>query len=150
MAFSVRKATLEDLDKLVYFTIAEAVEAEGVQLVPDVVMKGIRQALEQPEISQYWVLESSKSGVVGSVSVMKEWSAWQGGFFWWLQTMFIVPEYRGQNLPKLLIEHVRDLARRDFALELRMYFHKDNTRAIKAYNRQGFEESPYHIRIMRL
>jgi GNAT superfamily N-acetyltransferase len=150
MSFYVRTASKKDLEKLIYFTIAEAVEAEGVQIAPDVAARGIEYALEHPDISQYWVLESSKSGPIGCVSVKKEWSVWNAAFYWWFQRMFLLPEYRGQRLPKLLIDHVRDQARRARAVELRLYVHQDNEQAIRAYIHAGFNTSPHNIMIMQL
>lgn len=150
MSFYVRLATHKDLDKLVYFTIAEAVEAESRQISPDMARKGLEFALENPDQCRYWVLDSSKSGAVGCVSVKKEWSVWHAGYYWWLQRMFLMPEYRGQRLPKLLIDHVRDEARRARALELRMYLHKENVRAINVFNKIGFATVPYEVLVQEL
>jgi GNAT superfamily N-acetyltransferase len=143
MSFIVRQATKDDIDKLVYFTIAEAIEADRAQISPDVATKSIRTCLEDPNISQYWVIESKKFGVVGSVSVTKQWHMWSARYYWWIQTIFLLPEYRGQNLMELMINHVKDQAKRERALELRMYIHKNNTRALKAYSREGFVESDF-------
>ena len=44
----VRAATLDDLDALVQFTTGEAREAEGSQMVPETLARGIRTALEDP------------------------------------------------------------------------------------------------------
>ncbi len=150
MSFYVRLATHNDLDKLVYFTIAEAVEAENRQISPDVARRGLEFALDNPDVCRYWVLESSKSGIVGCVSAKREWSVWNAGYYWWLQRMFVMPEYRGQRLPKLLIDHVRDEARRARVLELRMYLHKDNTRAIKVSERSGFASTSYEVLVLEL
>ena len=150
MSFLVRKATKDDLDKLVYFTMVGALEGEGLQIPPDVVRQGVSTAVENPDLLQYWVLESSKFGVVGCASVMKEWNAWNAGFYWWIQTMFLMPEYRGQNLMELIVDHVRDQARRSNVLEMRLYVNKDNVRAMKAYNREGFADSPYQMMIKKL
>jgi GNAT superfamily N-acetyltransferase len=88
--------------------------------------------------------------VVGSVSVAKEWNVWNAGYYWWIQTIFLMPEYRGQDLMRFLIEHVRDQAKRERALEVRLYIHKDNERGRKAYNREGFVDSAYEMMIKEL
>ena len=150
MSFTVRPAAHQDIDKLVYFIIAAAIEAGEGQVSPDVVQKGIYACLEDPRLAQFWVLESNRFGVVGSVSVAKEWNVWNACYYWWIQTIFLMPEYRGQDLMKILIEHVRDLAKRERALEVRLYIHKDNERGRKAYNREGFVDSAYEMMIKEL
>ncbi len=150
MSFAVREAEIGDLDKLVYFTMVGALEGEGLQIPPDVIRQGVSKAIENPDLLRYWVLESSRFGVVGCVSVREEWNAWNAGMYWWIQTIFLLPEYRGQNLMDELVEHVRDQARRANVIEIRLYVHKDNKRAMKAYNREGFADSPYEIMIKKL
>lgn len=49
---------------------------------------------------------------------------------------------------KRLIQTVREAAREDQALDLRLYVHKSNQRAIGAYIKAGFIEADY--RIMRM
>jgi ribosomal protein S18 acetylase RimI-like enzyme len=92
-----------------------------------------------------WVLERENSSLVGSISVVKEWSDWHAGYYWWIQSLFIRPEYRGRNLVGLLMEAVAKKARREDAVQVRLYVHRENVRAIKAYRRQGFSEAPYLI-----
>ncbi len=148
MPFSVRTANINDLDRLVSFTIAEANEAEGLDKSADVVKEGIKVGLEDPTVARYWVLENDQSEVIGSVSVVKEWSDWHAGYYWWIQSMFIQPEYRGQGLMTLLLDAVKARAKIENALEIRLYVHKENVRAIKAYQRAGFSDLPYQIMAM--
>jgi GNAT superfamily N-acetyltransferase len=145
MSFSVREATSQDIDKLVYFVIAAAIEGEEGQVSPDQAQKGIKTCLENPNLAQFWVLESNRFGVVGCVSVVKEWNVWEAGYYWWLQSIFITPEYRGQDLMEVMVDHVCEQARHEQALQLRLYIHKNNERGRKAYNREGFVDSSYEM-----
>jgi ribosomal protein S18 acetylase RimI-like enzyme len=148
MNYVVRRADLGDLGQLVEFTISEAREAEGVSKEPEKAREGIRAALEDESFALYWVVQSEDNEILGNVSVIKEWSNWSAGYFWWIQSMFIKPEYRGRGLLEMLIQTVRESARQSNALEVRLYVHKDNARAIKAYKKTGFVDSDY--RIMRM
>jgi len=49
----------------------------------------------------------------------------------------------------LLINTVRETAVAEQALEVRLYVHAANSRAVKAYQRAGFEELPYRIMGLR-
>ncbi len=141
---NVRRATKEDLEKLISFTLAEAIDSEGLKINNQRVMSGIKTALEDESIAKYWVLEASGS-VIGSISVVMEWSDWNAGYYWWIQSMYIDPQFRGQGLMKLLLNDVMKKAREEQAVEVRLYVHHDNTTAIKAYATAGFEDSEYKI-----
>ena len=150
MTFSVRGATLEDLETLVSFTLAEAWEAEGIEGSAERVRDGVKTGLKDPAVAAYWVLEGRDEGIVGSISAVTEWSDWNAGYYWWIQSLFIEPQFRGRDLMTLLIDAVREQARREKALALRLYVHQDNERAIRAYQRQGFTEAPYQIMVMKV
>ena len=150
MAFDIRKATSADLEKLVSFATEEAREAEGVTKDINRVRQGIRTALEDESIAMYWVLEKEDTGIVGNVSVVKEWSDWNAGYYWWIQSMYILPEFRGKGLMERLVQALKDEARQEGALELRLYVHKNNAQAVTAYQRAGFFNSDYRIMTMSL
>lgn len=77
--------------------------------------------------------------------MVTEWSDFHGGFYWWVQSAFIVPERRGRGLLELLMDHLARMAREAGALDLRLYVHDSNQRAVRAYRRSGFTEAPYLI-----
>lgn len=145
MAFQIRQASLGDLAILVSFTLAEAHEAEGIDGSASTIREGVRAGLEDPAIATYWLMESPDFGVVGSISAVREWSDWNAGYYWWIQSLYIKPEFRGRGLLKPLIEAVREEAKRHGALELRLYAHRSNERALSAYRREGFREMPYQV-----
>ena len=147
MKYKVRNANLNDLENLVEFIVAEANEAEGMQKAPDKILKGIKAGLENPSIARYWVLENEDQGPVGSVSVVKEWSDWNCAFYWWIQSMYLQPSHRGKGLMNTLLEEVKNVAMTEGAIELRLYVHRNNKRAIKAYQKAGFSDADYNMMI---
>jgi len=152
--FSIRDATLYDLDRLVAFIMAEAREAEGIEKETQIIAQGIRAGLLNPQVARYWVLEhlqeNQEKSVVGSISIVREWSDWCAGYYWWIQSIFIEPQFRGKGLMKIMLDEVKRAAKSEDAVDLRLYVHKDNTRAIKAYQREGFSHTPYRIMWMAL
>jgi ribosomal protein S18 acetylase RimI-like enzyme len=145
VSYAVRRAEGTDLRHLVSFTVAEAREAEGMDLEPSTVRRGVEAGLSDPEIASYWVAESTHGQVVASVSVVREWSDWHALHYWWIQSMYVMPAHRGQGLVESLIEAVAEEARAVGAAELRLYVHNENRRAIRAYRRCGFLDSPYAV-----
>jgi ribosomal protein S18 acetylase RimI-like enzyme len=150
MTFDIRRARSADLESLVSFALAEAKEAEGITKDSERVRQGITTALHDESVAMYWVLEKNNTGVIGSVSIVKEWSDWNSGHYWWIQNMYILPEFRGKGLMERLIQALKDTARNEDAIELRLYVHKNNAQAISAYQKVGFFDSDYRIMTMSL
>lgn len=143
--YVVRRAELSDIEMLVSFAVQEAEEAEGIELSPENVRRGIRAALANDSLGRFWILTGENEEAVGNISVIREWSNWNGGYYWWIQSLFILPEFRGAGLMQNLIDAVKDAAHRGGAIDLRLYVHGKNERAIKAYHKAGFSESVYRI-----
>lgn len=150
MIYIVRRARDSDLDSLVSFTVAEAREAEGLDMEVATVRRGVVAGLASGSVAVYWVVESDEGDVVASTSVVKEWSDWHARHYWWIQSMYVVPDHRGRGLSKMLIEAVSIEASKDGATDLRLYVHKNNERAIAAYRRCGFDDSSYAIMFKKL
>ncbi len=150
MKYTVRREAIGDLATLVEFVMSEAREAEGIDQTRDNVSRGVKTGLQDSAIARYWVLENDRSEVVGSISAVKEWSDWNGGYYWWIQSMFIDPEHRGKGLMMLLMDAVRRAAKGERAVELRLYVHSGNERAIRAYHKEGFRDSSYRIMMLGL
>jgi len=141
----IRRASLEDLDTLVAFALREAREAEGADKDVQAVRRGVAAGLSEPPLARYWVAEAGNDGIVGSISVVTEWSNFHGGFYWWVQSLFVVPGRRGGGVAGALLDHVLQEARGASAVDLRLYVHTANERALRAYRRCGFEAAPYAI-----
>jgi GNAT superfamily N-acetyltransferase len=145
MQLHVRRGTRDDLGALVALTLAEAREAEGIVADAERVRAGVLAGLEDPSVSAYWVVVSPDGEVVASASVVREWSDWRAGHYWWIQSMFVTPARRKLGLVSQLLRAIADEARSQNALELRLYVHRKNTAAIAAWERAGFRCAPYHL-----
>jgi len=145
----VRRAVLEDLPVLARFTSEEARAAEGSARVFEHLEEGIRKALEDDSKAMYWVLLDDSGNAIGSISSLTEWSDWNAGYYWWIQSVYIVPAQRGQGRFDLLLNAVREEMEIQGGLELRLYVHKDNRRAIGAYRKTAFETLPYEMMVLK-
>lgn len=144
-AYTIRPALRSDLDVLVEFTLQEGYEAEGTNKDQAAVRRGVEGAFADPPLAAYWVAEGPGNAIVGSTSVVTEWSDFRGGHYWWIQSLFIVPEHRGNGLVELLLEHLDRAASAAGAMDLRLYAHSSNERALHVYRRCGFAVAPYVI-----
>ena len=141
----VRPALISDLSTIVDFISEEAIEAEGRTQDRATLERGIGTALIDDSVAKYWLLVDDTDTACGCTSVVKEWSDWNAGFYWWIQSMYIAPAHRGKGHLDVLIGTVADAARGERCLELRLYVHNQNKSAIRAYEKVGFTNSPYVI-----
>lgn len=139
----VRIGEEKDADTLAKFNIAMAWETEQKKLSPDVVAKGVQTLLRNPQYGFYVVTEIDHE-IVGSLMVTFEWSDWRDASFWWIQSVYVKPEYRKQGILRRLYEFVKEKALQDTNVcGLRLYAEQDNNAAQKTYERIGMSRISY-------
>ena len=142
---TIRKAEARDADAIARFNSAMALETEGKVLLPERIGPGVRRLLGEPSLGFYVVAEQAGS-VVGCLMITNEWSDWRNGLFWWIQSVYIVPEARRQGVYRALYDHVRGMARADPGIcGFRLYVEKENTAAQRTYRSLGMEATDYLI-----
>jgi GNAT superfamily N-acetyltransferase len=141
---TIRRAGPTDAATVIDFNQRLARETEGKTLDPAVLAAGVAASLADPEVKGPYFLAVEGDAVLGQVGVTFEWSDWRNGWFWWLQSVYVVPEARGRGVFRALYEHVAGLARRDPQVTgLRLYVERDNRAAQQTYRRLGMEASAY-------
>lgn len=148
--YRVRRATVNDLPHILNFIAQEALESEGREADLTKLEIGIATALRDESIAIYWVLVDQANQPVGCTSVVKEWSDWNAGYYWWIQSLFIDPAHRGQGLLNVMMDAVETDSRADSCLEIRLYVHRNNAAAIRAYEKAQFTPSDYQIMARKL
>ena len=145
MDISIRESRPQDLDVIVRFNSAMALETEGKTLEPEIVTRGVRRALEDPERSRYFLAETD-GRVVGQIMFTLEWSDWRDAWFWWIQSVFVDPDYRGRGVFSHLYRFLYDLARNDpNVCGLRLYVESKNEHAQRVYHALGMERTGYLV-----
>lgn len=141
----VRPAVHADLPVIVQFNQAMAIESEGKTLPDAVITEGVRQVLSEPGRGLYFIAE--KSGIVaGQTMVTWEWSDWRNGLFWWIQSVYVMPECRKLGVFRALHGYIRDAARRTPGVcGLRLYVYEENQRAMDAYRKLGMDRTHYAL-----
>jgi ribosomal protein S18 acetylase RimI-like enzyme len=143
-AITIRPATLADLDHLVEWNAAMAAETEDKTLDPDVLRKGVQAVLDNPARGFYLVAERD-GHAVGSLLVTYEWSDWRNGNFFWIQSVYVVPEARRSGVFRALYEAVEQRARKSGAVGMRLYVELENHRAQTTYEGLGMHRCAYHM-----
>ena len=145
MDIKIRQAALADAPVITEFNLQLAAETEDLRLDPACVQEGVAAMLKDPAKGIYYVAEVGEA-VVGQLMVTYEWSDWRNGNLWWIQSVYVKPEFRRAGVFRLLFKHLQDLARaRKDVPALRLYVHADNARARQSYERLGMKHSKYEI-----
>jgi ribosomal protein S18 acetylase RimI-like enzyme len=140
----IRLATPADAGVLIEFNAAMALETEGKELLPDVIGAGVRSLLGNPAAGFYLLAEQDSA--VGSLMITKEWSDWRNGTFWWIQSVYVRPEFRRQGVYRNLYRHVQELASKDPAVcGFRLYVERENERAQATYSALGMKPTHYLV-----
>jgi GNAT superfamily N-acetyltransferase len=142
---SVRPATVEDAEFLVRGNAELALESEGLSLDIDRLRNGIHAIFENPALGFYLIAEAEETRA-GQMMITYEWSDWRNGMFWWIQSVYTVPEFRRRGVFRALYAQVEALARqRGSVCGLRLYVDIHNHRAQETYRRCGMQETAYRM-----
>lgn len=142
---TVRPARPDDAPLLVEFNRAMAAESEDKGLDVATLERGVRHLLEHPAEGFYLIAERD-GRVAGTLSVTYEWSDWRAGRFWWIQSVYVLPEHRRYGVYRAMHAHVRERAVDDpDACGLRLYVERENTGAMATYRALGMDETHYRL-----
>lgn len=141
----LRAATERDLDVLVDFNAAMALETEALTLDRTRLRAGVAALLADPAKGRYRVAERA-GAVVGALMLTREWSDWRCGDWWWIQSVYVRPDARRAGVFRALFERAAAEARADAGVcGLRLYVERDNLRAQATYRAMGMEETHYRL-----
>jgi GNAT superfamily N-acetyltransferase len=141
---AVRPARLDDAAAIVDFNHRLALESEQKKLDHETLVKGVDSILRDPRLGLYFVAVAGNR-VVGQMAVTEEWSDWRNGRLWWLQSVFVDPEWRGKGVFRLLLNKVSARGREAGVIGLRLYVERHNERAQGTYSRSGFGDAGYVV-----
>ncbi len=145
MEFAIREATLDDAPTIAGYNSAMPQETEGKTLDNAVIGAGVRGMLADPALGRYWVAECD-GRIVGQLMVTYEWSDWRNGTIWWIQSVFVQPDWRRQGVFSALYRHVESLAAATpQVIGLRLYVEENNKRAQRTYEALGMVKPSYLV-----
>ena len=150
MEITVRGAVAGDIRVLVDFNLRMAEETEGKSLDGETLAAGVEAVVVGTEsegvpTGRYLVAEVD-GRVVGALMHTWEWSDWRNGVVWWLQSVFVEPEFRRRGVFRRAVGTLRGQARNDErGVGLRLYVEGDNRGAQATYARLGMSSSGYTV-----
>jgi GNAT superfamily N-acetyltransferase len=145
----IRPARPADLEVLVRFSAAMALETEGRKLDESRLRLGTEAVLAAPVRGFYRVAEipgSPAGPVIGQLLVTFEWSDWRNATFWWIQSVYVHPDWRRRGVYRRMHDAIVQEARaRPDVCGVRLYVERDNRMAQEVYGRVGLFPSAYRV-----
>ena len=139
----IRTAQPADIDSLIDFNQKMALETEGKHLDSGVLRSGV-EAVFDDEGKGFYVVSDDAGSIVGGLLVTFEWSDWRNKWFWWIQSVYIVPDARGKGIYRQMYDFVKEKAiENGNVCGFRLYVEKDNLSAQGVYESVGMKGSAY-------
>ena len=144
MDIRVRNAEATDWATLAEFNCALAIETERKTLALDTISKGVQRLLADPAKGRYFMAEV-EGRIVGATMITYEWSDWRDGWIWWIQSVYVHPEFRGHGVFGRIFRHIERCAAEAEVRAVRLYVLDSNERARAIYAKLGMTESGYRV-----
>lgn len=137
-------ATSKQIEAITGFQVDMALESEGTKLDRERVKQGVSAVIDDSNKGLYLVAEQSDR-TIGSLMITREWSDWNNAWYWWIQSVFVLPEFRGQGTFSAMLTKVKEMASEQQVSEIRLYVDKDNKSAQEVYAKLGLKECNYQM-----
>jgi GNAT superfamily N-acetyltransferase len=145
MKITIRRATLKDASIIADFNYAMAKETEGLVLERKRLLRGVR-ALLNDKSKGFYIVAVIDGSVAGQLMITYEWSDWRCATFWWIQSVYVAPEFRGGGVFAQLFRHIEKEAKKNTSVcGLRLYVEHGNTRAQQTYEHLGMKRAEYQM-----
>lgn len=120
-------------------------ETEAKHLDPNRVRAGVAAVFSEAERGRY-LLAARDGTVVAALLLTKEWSDWRNGWYWWIQSVYVVPAARRSGVFRALYEHViHEACEREDVRAIRLYVEEGNASAQKVYEDLGMDRRTYQF-----
>ncbi|WP_163718272.1 GNAT family N-acetyltransferase [Mangrovibacterium lignilyticum] len=141
----IRKAQPEDASVITEFQLAMALETENLKLNKETVSSGVEAVFADPSKGNYYITEI-EGHVVASLLTTFEWSDWRNGTVLWIQSVYVLPEFRKLGIYSNMYQHIQELVMTDENLKgIRLYAEKTNDTAHLVYEKSGMSAEHYQL-----
>lgn len=143
--FIFRTAEFSDRYTIIDFQKKLAKETENIELQDKEVKKGVTRLFEDEKSGKYYVVEKDKR-IIGCIMITFEWSDWRNSMWVWLQSLYVLPEFRRQGAFKYIYHELKEIYKncKEYC-GIRLYVDKSNKTAIKTYLASGMDNMHYEM-----
>ncbi|HPE57444.1 MAG TPA: GNAT family N-acetyltransferase [Bacteroidales bacterium] len=141
---TIRESVFNDTSVIADFQQKMAFETEDIYLDNNKVRAGVNAVMEDKSKGFYIVAEEGE--IVASMLLTPEWSDWRNGYFLWIQSLYVIPDYRKKGVFRMMYDFVKNKVNSSEAyVGIKLYVDQHNEVAQKAYEKVGMESSHYRM-----
>lgn len=141
----IEQANVEDTPAIVAFQLAMALETEELRLDPPMVQQGVDAVFNDPGKGFYLVARDGNK-LISSLMITYEWSDWRAKTVWWIQSLYVLPEYRQQGIFRQMFDWLSRQARESGTVGgIRLYVDNRNLNARAVYEALGMDGEHYRF-----
>lgn len=142
--YTISVGNENDTAAIAQFQVDMAQESEGTALDHELVLKGVAAAMADKYKGTY-IVARVEGEAIGSLMLTREWSDWTNKWYWWIQSVYVKPEYRGKGAYRAMYQKIKEMAREEGIAQIRLYVDKTNYSAQKVYQKLGMAECHYYM-----
>ena len=142
--YTISVGNENDTAAIAQFQVDMAQESEGTALDHELVLKGVAAAMADKYKGTY-IVARVEGEAIGSLMLTREWSDWKNKWYWWIQSVYVKPEYRGKGAYRAMYQKIKEMAREEGIAQIRLYVDKTNYSAQKVYQKLGMAECHYYM-----
>ena len=136
-------ATLDDTPFLVECQLDMALETEQLKLDKATVTKGV-EAVFADTAKGFYIVAKNDNSLVACLMVTPEWSDWRNAMVWWIQSVYVKPEFRKTGIFGMMYDYIKERVLENSKVSgIRLYVDNTNTRAQEVYRRVGMNGEHY-------
>lgn len=139
------EAGKSDIQTIAGFQRAMAMETEGMNLDAETVGRGVDSVFSDPT-KGFYLVAREHGLTVGSLMITYEWSDWRARTVWWIQSVYVLPEYRRKGIYSLMYSWLLEKVLKDDSVGgIRLYVDRTNVSAQKVYESLGMDGNHYRF-----
>ena len=140
-----REAKQEEYKVIAGFQEKMAWETEHFKLDIETVLQGVKAVFADNNKGRYYVVEDDGK-VISSLLTTYEWSDWRNSQVLWIQSVYVLPEYRKKGVFNLMYSEIKKIVKNNPNYSgIRLYVDKTNVNAQKVYEKIGMEGNHYRL-----
>ena len=107
--YTISVGNENDTAAIAQFQVDMAQESEGTALDHELVLKGVAAAMADKYKGTY-IVARVEGEAIGSLMLTREWSDWTNKWYWWIQSVYVKPEYRGKGAYRAMYQKIKEMA----------------------------------------
>ncbi|HAH58131.1 MAG: GNAT family N-acetyltransferase [Lentimicrobium sp.] len=140
----IKQASRHDIEFIVESQLKMAMETEKLALDRYTVMHGVTSVFSDSTKGFYIVAVTAEEERIACLMITPEWSDWRNAWMWWIQSVYVSPEWRKKGLFRKMYTYLKDRVNElEEVSGMRLYVDRKNTRAQEVYRSVGMNGDHY-------